>query len=285
MRPRARRSAGSTAWVTAIWPMRFTSSCRRRSSIGMNSSGPATATPALFTTPASGPSAKRARSASIEPESVTSSRIVSMPAAPSRSASSSLRTPATTSKPRPRRWRAVASPIPVDAPVTSTVPLGISSTAASRPTYPLASTAVELEHAIRTRRTHKAYGPDPVDRGTLEELLELARWAPNHHLTNPWRFRVLGPEALAAAEGGGRAGGGGQARPRAHARGGVRHADRRPGAGRGGRARRGRGHVHRAASAAHGRGLAGYWRTPGRPALGRRAARRWAWRPTSWCSG
>jgi nitroreductase len=35
-----------------------------------------------------------------------------------------------------------------------------------------------------------------VDRGTLEELLELARWAPNHNLTNPWRFRVLGPEAL-----------------------------------------------------------------------------------------
>ena len=30
----------------------------------------------------------------------------------------------------------------------------------------------------------------------LEELFELARWAPNHHLTNPWRFRVLGPETL-----------------------------------------------------------------------------------------
>jgi nitroreductase len=28
-------------------------------------------------------------------------------------------------------------------------------------------------------------------------LLELARWAPNHHRTNPWRFHVLGPEALA----------------------------------------------------------------------------------------
>ena len=55
---------------------------------------------------------------------------------------------------------------------------------------------MELEEAVRTRRTHKAYGRDPVDRATLEELLELARWAPNHHLTNPWRFRVLGPEAL-----------------------------------------------------------------------------------------
>jgi nitroreductase len=56
---------------------------------------------------------------------------------------------------------------------------------------------VDVDEAIRTRRTHKAYGPEPVDRETLEELFELARWAPNHHLTNPWRFRVLGPKALA----------------------------------------------------------------------------------------
>ncbi len=55
---------------------------------------------------------------------------------------------------------------------------------------------VELDEAIRTRRTHKAYGAEPVDRATLDELFELARWAPNHHLTGPWRFRVLGPEAL-----------------------------------------------------------------------------------------
>jgi nitroreductase len=55
---------------------------------------------------------------------------------------------------------------------------------------------MNVEDAIRTRRTHKAYGPEPVDRATLDELFELARWAPNHHLTNPWRFRVLGPLAL-----------------------------------------------------------------------------------------
>jgi nitroreductase len=57
---------------------------------------------------------------------------------------------------------------------------------------------VELDELIRTRRTHKAYDPAPLDRATLDELFELARWAPNHHLTNPWRFRVLGPAALAA---------------------------------------------------------------------------------------
>src|SRR5919204_6952493 len=66
-----------------------------------------------------------------------------------------------------------------------------------RPASALASASLEVEEAIRTRRTHKAYRPQPVDRATLDELLELARWAPNHHLTNPWRFRVVGPEALA----------------------------------------------------------------------------------------
>ena len=55
---------------------------------------------------------------------------------------------------------------------------------------------MELEEAIRGRRTHKAYVPEPVDRQTLDQLFELARWAPNHHLTNPWRFRVLGPASL-----------------------------------------------------------------------------------------
>ena len=56
---------------------------------------------------------------------------------------------------------------------------------------------MELEQAIRSRRTHKAYAPEPVERELLDELFELARWAPNHNLTNPWRFRVLGPESLA----------------------------------------------------------------------------------------
>jgi nitroreductase len=55
---------------------------------------------------------------------------------------------------------------------------------------------MDVATAIRTRRTHKAYRPEPIDRETLDELFDLARWAPNHHLTNPWRFRVVGPQAL-----------------------------------------------------------------------------------------
>ena len=57
---------------------------------------------------------------------------------------------------------------------------------------------MDVETAIRTRRTHKAFGPEPVPDGVLDELLELARWVPNHHLTNPWCFRVIGPQARAA---------------------------------------------------------------------------------------
>jgi nitroreductase len=57
---------------------------------------------------------------------------------------------------------------------------------------------MDVEEAIRTRRTQKVYGSEPVDRQTLLELFDLARWAPNHNLTNPWRFRVVGPQALAA---------------------------------------------------------------------------------------
>jgi nitroreductase len=55
---------------------------------------------------------------------------------------------------------------------------------------------MNVEEAIRGRRTHKAFAAEPVPRELLDELLELARWAPNHHLTNPWRFRVLGPASL-----------------------------------------------------------------------------------------
>jgi nitroreductase len=55
---------------------------------------------------------------------------------------------------------------------------------------------VTVDDAIRTRRTHKQFQPDPVPREELEQLLDLARWAPNHKLTQPWRFRVVGPQTL-----------------------------------------------------------------------------------------
>jgi len=124
---------------------------------------------------------------------------------------------------------------------------------------------MEVDAAVRTRRTHKAYRPEPVDAGTLDELLDLARWAPNHHLTNPWRFRILGPASLerrkAAAD---------AAKP-----GSARKLDRAPtlvvvSARQTGDPMQDREDVlatgvaaYIVLLAAHARGLAGYWRTLG----------------------
>jgi nitroreductase len=56
---------------------------------------------------------------------------------------------------------------------------------------------VSLADLAAARRTHKTFGPEPVERETLLELLATARFAPTHHLNQPWRFRVLGPATLA----------------------------------------------------------------------------------------
>jgi nitroreductase len=60
---------------------------------------------------------------------------------------------------------------------------------------------VDVDSAIRARRTHKQYGSEPVSEAVVRELVDLARWAPNHKLTNPWRFRQLGPETRARIDG------------------------------------------------------------------------------------
>ena len=57
---------------------------------------------------------------------------------------------------------------------------------------------MSLHELAAARRTHKMFGPEPVPRETLLELLAIARFAPTHHLTQPWRFHVIGPESLAA---------------------------------------------------------------------------------------
>ncbi len=53
---------------------------------------------------------------------------------------------------------------------------------------------MDVEAAIRSRRTHKQFGRAPVDDAVVHDLVDLARFAPNHKLTQPWRFRLLGPE-------------------------------------------------------------------------------------------
>ena len=121
---------------------------------------------------------------------------------------------------------------------------------------------MDTETAIRTRRTHKAFKAEPVEPELLDELFELARWAPNHNLTNPWRFRVVGPRALERLKA--------AAGPESAAK-----LDRAPTlivcscVVSGDEVQREEDLLATACAAyivllaAHGRGLAGYWRTPG----------------------
>ena len=60
---------------------------------------------------------------------------------------------------------------------------------------------MDVEAAIRSRRTHKQFGREPLDEATVRDLLDLARFAPNHKLTQPWRFRLLGPDTRARLNG------------------------------------------------------------------------------------
>jgi nitroreductase len=131
---------------------------------------------------------------------------------------------------------------------------------------------MDVETAIRTRRTHKAFGREALSREQIGELLELARWAPNHNLTAPWRFRVVGSAALE------------RLKQAAGPEGAVK-LDRAPtlivvSCALTGDPVQNEEDLHATAVAsyivllaAHARGLAGYWRTPGllRSAEGRAA--------------
>lgn len=46
---------------------------------------------------------------------------------------------------------------------------------------------------IETRRTVHSYKPQPVDPGLLEKIVRAGHFAPNHKLTWPWRFTLVGP--------------------------------------------------------------------------------------------
>ena len=90
-------------------------------------------------------------------------------------------------------------------------------------------------------------GPSRWPRAELDELLELARWAPNHNLTNPWRFRVVGPRALERLKEAAGPEAAGEARPRPDPGRLLVRPRRRPGPGRGGPARDRRRRLHRPA--------------------------------------
>lgn len=50
---------------------------------------------------------------------------------------------------------------------------------------------MDIFEAIQNRRSIGKVKPDPVNRATIEKLLEAASWAPSHYKTEPWKFFVL----------------------------------------------------------------------------------------------
>jgi nitroreductase len=61
-----------------------------------------------------------------------------------------------------------------------------------------AAAAAAVAEVVRERRSINFFEPEPVGTEVLLEAIELARWAPNHRLTEPWRFYLIGPETAAA---------------------------------------------------------------------------------------
>ncbi len=55
---------------------------------------------------------------------------------------------------------------------------------------------MDTVEAIMTRRSVRAFKPDPVPRAILEKVLETARFAPSWGNTQSWEFIVLGGELL-----------------------------------------------------------------------------------------
>ena len=54
---------------------------------------------------------------------------------------------------------------------------------------------MNIIEAIKSRRSVKRFTSRPVSRSEIEILLDTAVFAPNHRMTQPWRFIVLGPVA------------------------------------------------------------------------------------------
>ena len=54
----------------------------------------------------------------------------------------------------------------------------------------------ELAEVIRGRRTINLYLQTPVPDELVQDAIEAATWAPNHHVTEPWRFYLLGEQTV-----------------------------------------------------------------------------------------
>lgn len=56
----------------------------------------------------------------------------------------------------------------------------------------------DIAQVIAGRRSINFFEPDPPPRELILRAIDLARWAPNHHLTEPWHFYLLSDETKEA---------------------------------------------------------------------------------------
>jgi nitroreductase len=55
----------------------------------------------------------------------------------------------------------------------------------------------EFGEVLRGRRTINLYLQTPVPTKLVRDAIEAATWAPNHHVTEPWHFYLLGKQSIA----------------------------------------------------------------------------------------
>ncbi|WP_138493653.1 nitroreductase family protein [Paenibacillus pinistramenti] len=56
---------------------------------------------------------------------------------------------------------------------------------------------MSIIETIKSRRSVKAFKPDPIQEQDLMSWLEAASYAPNHRLNEPWEIKMVGPETRA----------------------------------------------------------------------------------------
>lgn len=66
----------------------------------------------------------------------------------------------------------------------------------SRFQTPTPEQTAAVDAAIKTRHSLRAFLPTPVPRRTIEDILEVASWAPSGTNTQPWQVHVLTGAAL-----------------------------------------------------------------------------------------
>lgn len=66
---------------------------------------------------------------------------------------------------------------------------------AKRTRYSCSLTSNPVIETIKARRSTRQFKEELPERSVIEQIIEASTYAPNHHLTEPWRFVVVSGEA------------------------------------------------------------------------------------------